>query len=162
MTIENNDLLVVERAGSLYKGPVSDIKAPDQVGFISRGSSTSISPSSWTTIVFDTIDLDTDNAFDGTRFVAPSAGIYEINAVLVFTEVQDGKKFIIGSSVNDDIANVYVINRGIAGGTGWAGGGGAYRVQLNSGDDVRIHAFVGNSTPLADRTNYNTFSIFKR
>jgi hypothetical protein len=52
--------------------------------FSARNSSTqSISSSTYTKVVFDTEDFDTDNCFASNRFTPNKAGYYQINALII-------------------------------------------------------------------------------
>jgi hypothetical protein len=121
-------------------------------GFAAQNSSTTINAATLTVVAFATELEDTNSAWDGSAFTVPAGkgGLWEIRGGYVFTSVTAASFYVVTVSVNSTTAGMYMIGRGIAGGTGLCGAGGSVAVPLAAGDVIRMMVFCTNAT-----TGYN-------
>jgi hypothetical protein len=106
----------------------------------------SIAYSTGTNIVFNTKEVDTHSAFDGTFFTAPVSGIYKISASIVFVAatqaeipfsvdvIKSGSTYLT-SSIPDSLASQKSSSLGDKN-----SGTITCEVQLNSGQTIRLRA----------------------
>lgn len=142
--------------------PIISLNGGARVGFAAKSSSSSVAASSWSIATFSNEIEDTHAAFDGTVYTIPETGMYEVSVTLVFNSVAGGNLYIIAFSKNETGgANPYIINRGIAGGTGVCGGGGSFKERFTAGDKIRAIGYCQNATSFNSLINYNSFSVYK-
>lgn len=141
------------------QGPEGTI---EYVGLIAFNSSTSIPSGNWTVITYNTIELLNKASFDNSEFTVQEDGIYNVGAVVVFSQINDGNRFIVGLQKNDTKNISYIMGRGGNGGSTLAGVGGSIRLPLYSGDRIRVVVWADNSTTVySQQTGYSSFSIYK-
>jgi hypothetical protein len=120
-----------------------------------------INAATLTVVAFATELEDTNSAWDGSAFTVPAGkgGLWEIRGGYVFSSVTDASLYVVTVSVNSTTAGMYMIGRGIAGGTGLCGAGGSVAVPLAAGDVIRMMVFCTNATTGYNSTvGYCTFS----
>ncbi len=125
--------------------PVAEQARP-RIGFAASDSSTSIPANTWTALAFATEEDDTHLAFDGTAFVAPKAGIYDVAGAATFLLVTSGNSHSLAVSVNSATDPTRFLGWSRAAVTASHTFSGAVRIALQEGDVIRLLAYCANAT----------------
>lgn len=132
------------------------------VGFKVSNSQDNIQsiPSAFTVVsaAFDVVDHNIGNAYSAGVFTAPVDGIYQFEA-LITLDLSDAKIMIV-DFLKNGTERISLAGRGTTGAAGFAGFGGADRVQLSVGDTVQVRAYhtQGSAVTTVPSANYQRFS----
>jgi len=108
------------------------------------GTNQSIPTGAWTKIIDEmlgTSEKDAGSLWDGTnnRYTAREPGTYNTTGLAVYESLTSGDVWIVGIYKNGALA--CILARGIAGGSGVAGGSGSKLIVLAAGDYVELYTY---------------------
>ncbi len=114
-------------------------------GFRVYGTSTqTVATNTWTkaAAIFNTVEYDSDSDWDNgnKRFVCVTPGYYTFQTGLVHGSLTDGSNLIVALYKNGSI--VSLLGRGMAGGAGFGGFGGADTLLLAEDDYVEVFYYT--------------------
>ncbi len=160
----NGEVMVIEPGGNVGIGTADpsaklevsggNILAPDQVSFLAKDCSDSVSPGTSSILIWETVEHNVGSAYNATTgvFTAPVAGVYHFGFNTLMNNAGSGE-FRYGFYYNGAHGNIIIAQKGA---NLWQTIQGTIIKKLNAGDTVDIRYTAGTGVSYND-CNYNSF-----